>query len=251
MKNTHLWAETKVVRVGNRFTPSRDSRSLGIGSRVAGSCQIPHYYAAIHDHARGKLLDLGCGHVPYYEMYKFCTTETVCVDWENTLHRNKLLDAVVDINKPLPIKSDSFDTVLLMDVLEHVAHPFELIAEISRVLRPGGKLIVGVPFFYWLHEQPHDFFRYTEFALEYMCESNALHVISLVPYGGVPEILADVTGKCICTLGKLPGLAYVSVCQIILASRIIRLLSRRTSRLFPLGYTLVAGKRPAVTGPAS
>ena len=129
-----------------------------------------------------------------------------------------------------------------MDVLEHVVRPFELIAEISRVLRPGGKLIVGVPFFYWLHEQPYDFFPYTEFALAYMCESNALHVISVAPYGGVPEILADLTGKCICALGKLLELAYVSVCQIILASRVIRSLSRRTNRLFPLGYTLVAGK---------
>jgi SAM-dependent methyltransferase len=242
MKNRHLWTETKVVKVRNRFAPSPDSRMLGIGSRVAASCQISHYYPAIRDHARGRLLDLGCGHVPYYEMYRRSTTETICLDWENTLHKNRLLDAVVDINKPLPIESNVFDTVLLMDVLEHVARPFELIAEVSRVLRPGGKLIAGIPFFYWLHEQPHDYFRYTEFALTYMCESNALHVISLAPYGGIPEILADVTGKCICALGKLPGLAYVSVCQIILASRIIRSLSRRTNRLFPLGYALVAGK---------
>ena len=242
MKNTHLWTETKVIRVRNHFAPSPDSRILGIGSRVIASCQIQHYYAAILDHARGRLLDLGCGHIPYYEMYRSITTETMCVDWENTLHKNSLLDAVVDINKPLPIESDSFDTVLLMDVLEHVARPSELIAEISRVLRPGGKLIVGVPFFYWLHEQPYDYFRYTECALTYMCESNALHVISLAPYGGIPEILADVTGKCVSALGKLPGWAYVSFCQIILASRIARSLSRRTNRLFPLGYTLVADK---------
>lgn len=242
MKNTHLWAETKVIRVGDRFVPSPDPRALGIGSRVAASCQISHNYAAILEHARGRLLDLGCGHVPYYEIYRSITTETVCVDWENTFHKNKLLDSVVDLNKPLPIESDSFNTVLLMDVLEHVARPFELIAEISRVLRPDGKLIVSVPFLYWLHEQPYDFFRYTEFALTNMCESNALHVISLKPYGGLPEILADSTGKCICALGKLPGLAYVSVCQVILASRIIQSLSRRTNRLFPLGYTLVAGK---------
>jgi SAM-dependent methyltransferase len=242
MKNAHLWTETKVVRVKDRFAPSSNAGVLGIGSRVAASCQISHYYAAIQDHAQGRLLDLGCGHVPYYEMYRSLTTETICVDWENTLHKNELLDDVVDINKPLPMESDSFDTVLLMDVLEHIAHPLELVGEISRVLRPGGKLIVGVPFFYWLHEQPYDFFRYTEFALARLCESNALHVVSLEPYGGVPEILADVTGKCVCALGKAPGSAYVSVCQMILATRIVRSMSRRTNRLFPFGYTLVARK---------
>jgi len=58
----------------------------------------------------------------------------------------------------------------------------------------------------------------------------------------VPEILADVSGKCICALGKLPGRTYVSICQMILAFRIIQSLSKRTNKLFPLGYTLVAGK---------
>lgn len=242
MKNRHLWTQTKVVRARDCFVPSPDSRMLGIGSRVASSCQVAHYYAAIREHAHGRLLDLGCGHVPYYGMYSNLVTETVCVDWHNTYHKNELLDAVVDLNRPLPMDSNSFDTVLLTDVLEHLARPFELMAEVSRVLRPGGKLIVGVPFLYWLHEQPYDFYRYTEFGLAFMCESNALTVVSLVPYGGAPEVLVDITGKCVSALGELIGRAYVSACRMMLASRMVRSLSRHTERLFPLGYMLVAGK---------
>jgi len=242
MKNPHLWTETKVVRAKNGFAPSRNQDFLGVGSRVVASCQVPHYHAAILEHARGRLLDLGCGHVPYYEMYKGLVTEATCLDWENTSHKNGFLDAVVDLNNPLPLQSASFDTVLLMDVLEHVMRPFELLGEISRVLRPGGKVIIGVPFFYWLHEQPYDFFRYTEFALSHLCESNALRVVSLDPYGGLPEVAADITGKSICALGKLAGSAYVSFCQIVLSSPLLRAFSRRTNRTFPLGYTLVAAK---------
>jgi hypothetical protein len=57
------------------------------------------------------------------------------------------------------------------------------------VLRHDGKAIIGVPFFYWLHEQPFDFYRYTEFELHKMCEASGLEVLSLTPYGGVLEIL--------------------------------------------------------------
>lgn len=243
MKNSHQWIETKAVRKGRSFIPSSDTNVVGIDSRVAVSCQIPHYENAIREHARGRLLDLGCGHVPYYEMYHGLVTETVCLDWENTLHKNELLDAVVDLNGPLPMECDCFDTVLLMDVLEHIARPADLIREISRVLRPGGKLIGGVPFFYRLHEQPHDFYRYTEFALAGMCESNGLDVVSLVPYGGVPEILVDISGKCISATSKLLGQVYVAACKITLALPPIQSISRCTSKLFPFGYTLVAGKR--------
>lgn len=205
-----------------------------------GRCQVPRYEKAIQEHARGKLLDLGCGHVPYYEMYRGLVTETVCMDWENTMHKNQLLDAIVDLNEPLPLKCDSFDTVLLMDVLEHIARPAELIREISRVLRPKGKLIAGVPFLYWIHEQPHDYYRYTEFALAHMCRSNGLDVISLAPYGGAPEVLMDISGKCISQASQFLGRAYVTACQMTLGLPPMRWASQRTCKLFPLGYTLVA-----------
>ena len=55
-------------------------------------------------------------------------------------------------------------------------------------MRPGGKLIFGVPFFYWIHEGSHDYHRYTEFALGRMCRMTGVNVIDLQAYGGLPEI---------------------------------------------------------------
>jgi SAM-dependent methyltransferase len=147
------------------------------------------------------------------------------------------------LNRPLPLPSDSFDTVLLMDVLEHLPRPLELFGEISRVLRRGGRLIIGVPFLYWVHEQPYDFYRYTEFALRYMCESNAFEVISLVPYGGLPDVFMDLSGKGVSAVWTRIGKAYVWGCQLLRASAAVQALSTRTNRLFPLGYTLVAAKQ--------
>lgn len=61
----------------------------------------------------------------------------------------------------LPIRSGSVDTVLLLDVLEHLPQPETCVAEIGRVLRPGGQLVLQVPFLYPLHDVPNDFHRWT------------------------------------------------------------------------------------------
>jgi len=91
-------------------------------------------------------LDCGCGFVPYYRIYKDLVEDNVYIDWENTLHKNNFLDEVVNLNEGTPYPSNSFDTILLTDVLEHISEPRKLMGEISRVLKPEGKLILGVVF---------------------------------------------------------------------------------------------------------
>ncbi|MBS0461884.1 MAG: class I SAM-dependent methyltransferase, partial [Proteobacteria bacterium] len=61
----------------------------------------------------------------------------------------------------LPFVDDSFDSVLLLEVLEHVAQPGAVLTEIRRVLKPGGVLLPSMPFLYPLHDAPHDYQRYT------------------------------------------------------------------------------------------
>jgi SAM-dependent methyltransferase len=60
----------------------------------------------------------------------------------------------------LPFQSDSLDAVFCQAVLEHVPQPSIVVAEIRRVLKPGGKVYVDVPFNYPYHDQI-DFQRYT------------------------------------------------------------------------------------------
>jgi SAM-dependent methyltransferase len=149
----------------------------------------------------------------------------------------------MDLNKPLSLESELFDTVLLTDVLEHIYQPVQLLSEVARVLRRGGHVIIGVPFFYWLHERPFDFHRYTEFALRQMCEDLGLEIKSLKPYGGAPEIVMDVIGKCIAS-AKLGGVCriYTALCCAMLNLKPFRALSEKTATHFPLGYTLAAQK---------
>ena len=99
---------------------------------------------------------------------------TTCADWENSQSANPHIDVFVDLNElPLPFDDSSADTLLLSDVLEHVMHPWELMEEVTRILRPGGVLLLNVPFYYPLHSIPYDYHRFTEFALRAMCDGPA------------------------------------------------------------------------------
>jgi len=59
----------------------------------------------------------------------------------------------------MPFEDASFDAVVCVSVLEHVTHPQDAIAELRRVLKPGGKIFVQLPFQFHYHADPDDFWR--------------------------------------------------------------------------------------------
>jgi SAM-dependent methyltransferase len=61
----------------------------------------------------------------------------------------------------LPFASESFDIVLANNVIEHLHDPAAGVAEMRRVLKPGGELLFTIPFLYPIHESPHDYTRFT------------------------------------------------------------------------------------------
>jgi SAM-dependent methyltransferase len=199
------------------------------------------YQRVIESHARGRLLDCGCGDVPYYGLYRERVTEAMCVDWGASAHGRTHVDREVDLTRPLPFEPERFETVLLADVLEHIPEPWQLMQEIGRVLSPAGKVIILVPFLYRVHEAPHDYYRYTEFGLAELCRRAGLEILELEPYGGYPDVLMDLVNK---------GLSFSTVLRraFLIGARWFsrtRLYDRwrlRTKHAFPLGYSVVATK---------
>lgn len=76
------------------------------------------------------------------------------------------VDILADIQKMPQVSDKSFDSIICTQVLEHVRNPFKAIDELHRVLRPGGRLIITVPFLNNYHMAPHDYWRYTEYGLK-------------------------------------------------------------------------------------
>lgn len=241
MRNTEAWQPSKVLQQPRSGHYVPNPRYVTLGSHHIVRLLAIEYARVITAHSRGRLLDCGCGDVPYYSMYRDLVSETLCIDWGEGVHGKEHVDHEVDLNQTLPLPSESFDTVLLADVLEHIAVPERLIAELARVLAPQGKLLVMVPFFYQVHEPPHDYYRYTRFSLERLCREAGLTVIELEPYGGYPDVLLDLFNKGLAKLGPICH-AYLTVTRFAVRNPWIVRWRQRTAERFPLGYCLVASK---------
>jgi SAM-dependent methyltransferase len=194
----------------------------------------------LQEYASGTILDLGCGTVPYYHIYKDNVENIICIDWTNSPHENIHLDYRTDLNESIPLENNSVDTIILMDVLEHIREPVNLMAEIGRILSPNGKLILGVPFLYWLHEEPYDYHRYTEYQLKEFCKQNGLEVLRLEITGGPLTVIGDIIAK------NLPINFLAKIFQKMLLwflnTRIGKKIDDRNKRKFPRNYCLVASK---------
>lgn len=139
--------------------------------------------AFLKAYARGKLIDIGCGGKPYQDLYSPYVSYCFGVDHKDSLHGLSRVD-VAATAYVLPLRNCSVDTALSTAVLEHLEEPAKALAEIFRILKPGGILIISAPLFWRLHEVPRDFYRYTEYGLRYLLTKTGFQIVQLKPLSG-------------------------------------------------------------------
>jgi SAM-dependent methyltransferase len=138
--------------------------------------------ANLHE-LRGTVVDLGCGTRPYEADVLSRAQRYVGLDWQNTLHGLRA-DVAADVSRPLPLRDGAADAVTAFEVLEHLAEPGAMLAEAHRVLRPGGVLLLSVPFQWWVHEEPWDFYRFTRFGLAHLLKKAGFAEPRIEPTSG-------------------------------------------------------------------
>lgn len=137
----------------------------------------------IHAMKTSIVYDLGAGEAPYREHILKYAKEYKAIDWENSLHNIKV-DIIADLNKKLPISDNVCDTVISFSVLEHLKEPQLMLNEAFRILKPGGNIFLQVPWQWWVHEKPYDFFRYTPFGLSHLFETAGFQNIAVQAQSG-------------------------------------------------------------------
>jgi SAM-dependent methyltransferase len=83
----------------------------------------------------------------------------------------------------LPFSDESMNSVLLLDVLEHIKKPGICMDEIHRVLRSGGFLVLNIPFLYPLHDVPHDYQRWTIYGIRSLLSDKGFNIQSEKSHG--------------------------------------------------------------------
>ncbi|HXP87165.1 MAG TPA: class I SAM-dependent methyltransferase [Bryobacteraceae bacterium] len=141
----------------------------------------------------------------------------------------------------LPFGNASFGAALNIVTLEHVTEPARVVCELARVLAPGGRLLLIAPQEWEEHQQPHDYFRYTRYGLQYLLQRAGFSGIDIRPVGGIFRLVGR---RLLNAIQFLPlPLAIVLFLPLAVPGVLLPLLDiLDTRRNFTLGYICYAHK---------
>lgn len=142
-------------------------------------CDLHKELKNISPLVRGMVLDVGCGSKPYKGWFSK-VSEYIGID----IYQDVNVDFVVDPDDRFPFDENMFDTILAFEVFEHVEKLEHTTNEIVRVLKPGGRIIVSMPFLYTEHGAPNDYRRLTKFSTNLLFQQ-LVKLESIKTIGGV------------------------------------------------------------------
>ena len=210
---------------------------------------VLHFEASIEDGVarfaaslppRARVLDAGAGEAGYkrhFAQQRYCGVDLGIGDaeWDYSS-----LDARADL-AALPFADATFQAALNVVTLEHVPEPGRVLCELARVLGPGGKLLLVAPHEWEEHQQPHDYYRYTRFGLQYLLGKAGFGEVDVQPVGGFFRLLSR---RLLNALQFFPGPLMIFAALLFappaLVLPLLDPLDRR--RNFTLGYICYARK---------
>lgn len=221
-----------------RMSEAGEDASLSAASRV----RFEAARTLIAKRARGRVLDVGCGRMPFRDDILATGARYESLDAEA---RVPCVDHIGDVQDLRAIATATYDTVTCFEVLEHVPHPDRAIGELARILAPGGSLLVTVPHLSRLHEQPHDYYRFTGYGLRALATQAGLDVVDVRAHGGLASFLGHQASTMLLALTW--GIPVVSraaraINRAALIYPLVQLDQLDRSGLFALGFSLVATK---------
>jgi SAM-dependent methyltransferase len=210
---------------------------------------VMHFEAAIEDAVANfagslppgvSVLDAGAGetaHKHYFAAQRYLALDLAVGDkaWDYSK-----LDVLGNL-ETLPFPEATFDAAINIVTLEHVLDPERVICELSRVLAPNGRFLLVAPLQWEEHQQPHDYGRFTRFALDRLLRHAGFTDISIQPVGGIFRLISR---RLLNALQFFPGpLVFVAAIFFAPPALVLPLLDPLDKdRSFTLGYICSARK---------
>ena len=127
---------------------------------------------------KGTVLDVGAGKIKRYaSLFKYNRYITLDINPEHD-------PDVIASAENIPLEDNSVDSIICTQVLGDIKEPSVVIKEFHRVLKPDGVVLLTESLLNELHDEPNDFWRYTQFGLRYLFEKNGFKIIKINQRGG-------------------------------------------------------------------
>jgi len=136
-------------------------------------------------HARGVLLDVGCGTRPFASLFAGRVTRYLGLDLPGSRFLGHTPPDVYGRAEALPVRAGSVDTLLGLSMMTYLPEPITALEEAHRVLRPGGVLMIEFTQMAPLHDEPHDYFRFTRYGAAHLLDRAGFDPVEMVPIGGL------------------------------------------------------------------
>ena len=136
--------------------------------------------------AGSRVLDAGAGASKYRPLFAHCHYETqdFCRYEGPLVKYTEPIDYVCEITQ-IPLPGASLNAILCTEVLEHVTNPMAVLTEFSRLLQPGGKLLLTAPVFSDLHMEPYHYYTgFTKHWYRQWLPQYGFVIDSIVPQAG-------------------------------------------------------------------
>ncbi len=225
-----------------RRTPLHPQWLLGNNKRVA---------RWLAQSATGRVLDIGCAD-RWVEPHLSSDCHYIGLDYPVTgQHMYGSRPDIFADASAIPLADESVDTVIILEVMEHLRRPSEALQEIARILRPQGTLLLSMPFLYPIHDAPHDYQRLTMHGIARDAEAVGLRIDSLAPNLGSAETAGLIVSLALGGMSlrairqRSPGALLVPL--LLIAIPMVNMLAWVLGRLLPSWSAITAGYQLSAT----
>lgn len=149
-----------------------------------------------HEHLSNQnlFLDVGCGNQPFRTNIEELGFTYRSLDIQQNVNKN--VDFILAIDSPFdrPELLHEFNVILFSEVAEHVFDVKQAFLNLSKLLKAGGSLILTTPFVYGLHEEPNDYWRLTNYAIERFAKESGFEIVHAKKLGDGWDVLGTILG---------------------------------------------------------
>ncbi|MEK7662210.1 MAG: methyltransferase domain-containing protein [Patescibacteria group bacterium] len=155
-------------------------------------------------------------------------------------------DILCDLEKGIPAPGEQYDGIISLNTIEHLYDARAVLKEMFRVLKPGGAIVVAVPFLVQIHPSPRDYARYSGESLERFLKEAGFNNIKIVSIGRGPFTACSQILHNTLAIAPLRIITYIIAMALdsilLFTARLIGRTENFGNKSYPLGFLVTAVK---------